>query len=314
VEDASPEQKSQLLGAVYNHTYAIVGTWNSWKISEMTQSSTDPNLWSGKFKIRSGGEEEFQFVRDGDWQQRVYPAENCPCDFATPVLGPDGGGAGYNWKVHGGAGETVEVQLSLAGGELKVSWQCRTQGNLMWQSAPEEERRKYYLTGSFNGWGTMEEMRPSTDGTYKGTLAVSDDCMEEFQIVVGGNRNQVLHPETPQELPGHGMLCGPEAAGKELSWAVMGPPGQMMEIVLDLHAADRRTRVSSRPYTGEGDRAIRVVERGVGKPRRSAAVGVIEGSGRNDSRGVKWSEASRPGKEEINNLFYQQGLPGVSGR
>merc|ERR1712216_27186 len=77
------------------------------------------------------------------------------------------------------------------------------------------------------------------------------------------------------------MGVGPDNVGNDLSWSVMGPPGQVQEVVYDPHAPDRRARVTSGPYVGEDDGRTRAIERFVqqaGKPRRSIATGVIEGN------------------------------------
>merc|ERR1712100_549994 len=147
--------------------FSIVGSWNDWSFLDMTPSSFNANQWQAKFKIRAGGREEFKFVRDRDWQQRVYPAENHPSDSSIPVLGPNGGGADRNWIVRGREGETVVVGLLLENGEVKVSWQSKSEGAQSQQSGPQEEHRKYYVYGSWNSWRGNQEMQHSTlDGKH----------------------------------------------------------------------------------------------------------------------------------------------------
>merc|ERR1712190_171590 len=102
--------------AAYNafkHSYSVLASWGVWKpiMMKAMQSEEEQGLYETEIKIGPEREEEFQFMRDADPNQTIYPARTKATDPEVPVRGPDHRGKGKNWIVSGKMGEAVKIQL-----------------------------------------------------------------------------------------------------------------------------------------------------------------------------------------------------------
>lgn len=110
--------------------YLIVGSWNDWV--------ADPMIWDSerhcmKCSVQIGleGQEEFQFLLDGDWNKTVHPDMKQAGFHGThwTLCGPDDQGHHKNWCISGDGvknivGAVYEVRLFLLEDEsvADVEW------------------------------------------------------------------------------------------------------------------------------------------------------------------------------------------------
>merc|ERR1712061_108364 len=60
----------------FEHTYYIAGSFSKWKCIALMSSPDGEGSWEGHFTVGGQGFEDFQFLRDKDWQQALYPAKH----------------------------------------------------------------------------------------------------------------------------------------------------------------------------------------------------------------------------------------------
>nr|AQS99261.1 type I polyketide synthase [Gambierdiscus excentricus] len=224
------------------HSYAILGSLTRWQPLELKPSDEDPEVleFHGKMNAK---EEEFLFLRDRDRRQFIYPLHSWPS--CGPVMGPDEGGYLKRWVVQGEMREAVKVTLSIKRGAFEVTAATASAGSASWCSGPHG-RNAYCLVGSWNGWACCD-MVASTPLRHTARFTIGRLWREEFHFLVNGCEGLRLYPNTASATPGHGILCGPDSRGSGLNWAVEGPEGQLMEVVLDLDAEDNCRMVSCGP-------------------------------------------------------------------
>lgn len=230
--------------ALHKHTYSIVGTWSSWQFQGMMRlPAQEETLWTTTVRIGFSGREEFQFVRDNDWSQCIYPAVPRARKTSIPVRGPDEGGAGKCWLLTGSAGDLVRIQLRVVAGELTVSAFSEATGtNQTWESTEKEEWRQYFITGTWNGWRFspmfMDQEHP---GVHRFLVELGPFGVEEFRLAAEQDPTLQLYPDCESAGLGEGVLCGPDAGGARdgLSWRISGEPGARYQITLDMNEQDR---------------------------------------------------------------------------
>jgi len=83
----------------------------------------------------------------------------------------------------------------------------------------------YFLLGSWTNWQTPEELVRQKDGSFLGVVTLGEQCTEAFQILLDGERDQVLHPERPRSFSGS-RVVGPtlryHIQGYNLNWVIDG--------------------------------------------------------------------------------------------
>ncbi|CAE8640536.1 unnamed protein product, partial [Polarella glacialis] len=87
-------------------------------------------------------------------------------------------------------------------------------------------RRGFFVTGSWNGWSDPQPMEAETDGCWGYTLAMGENCFEQFQILIDGNDAKVLHPQR-YKAPKGSEVFGPtrqEEIEQESTWFIDGRP------------------------------------------------------------------------------------------
>eukprot|EP00933_Yihiella_yeosuensis_P077867 TRINITY_DN8880_c0_g3_i6.p1 TRINITY_DN8880_c0_g3~~TRINITY_DN8880_c0_g3_i6.p1 ORF type:complete len:532 (-),score=65.35 TRINITY_DN8880_c0_g3_i6:78-1673(-) len=252
----APSKASKLIEQaslnVVHHSYYLSGSWTAFRPVEMTASKSSEK-YEATLRIGQTGFEEFQFLRDADELQAIYPAEKGGRSTEVRVLGPDSDSRGKDkfWRIVGSCGEVIQIQLQISNlnGELIVSITGGNAGKKIWRSSSS---RQFYVIG---GWAKQKFSRmspiamsiPGLVSAYRLTLKMSDRGHETFQIVADQDLSQVLHPELPQcdQLISH--VVGPDAEGLGLEWQVTGNPGDLIEIRLDLfHLQNRGAGVDRR--------------------------------------------------------------------
>jgi len=235
----------------YLHKYSVLGACTGGMFSDMAPAGSEDggHSWEAEVTIPRHGEAEFVIARDHDMNQMVYPM-NPELDSDFNVLaGPDGQSCGQTWKITGPADSKAAVKLSTVNGDIAVTVSSETDGTRAWKTAPH----RYFVVGTFTGWVCNEmEADPDNPSIHRCWLTIGDSCAEEFQISLWQNFKKTLYPIYPNSPPGMAIVCGPADNGYGLHWEIGGAPGQMMEIVLDMGAEDKRAVVTCEPYEMAG--------------------------------------------------------------
>eukprot|EP00931_Biecheleriopsis_adriatica_P100613 TRINITY_DN75892_c0_g1_i1.p1 TRINITY_DN75892_c0_g1~~TRINITY_DN75892_c0_g1_i1.p1 ORF type:complete len:1229 (-),score=245.25 TRINITY_DN75892_c0_g1_i1:151-3837(-) len=241
-----PVETSNLQLQVVRHSYYMVASWTSYRPFEM-QAVRKGELYESVIRIGLSGCEEFQFMRDADTLQAIYPAEKGGYSSSVPVRGPDPLGAGKYWRIDGVTGESFTIQLEIRLTGIFVS-ATSPRGKRHWSSM---SARRYFVTGSWNR-GAFSRMIPdsgSGHGIHRLVMMMSSRGEETFQIVADQDLAQAIHPEMAlcDQLTSHTL--GPDSKGEGLHWCVVADPGEAIEITLDLSelgegAADARRAVT----------------------------------------------------------------------
>lgn len=231
----------------YRHTYAIVGSWTTWRLRPMERDQGMEGVWSTTTRIGITGREEFHFLRDNDESQAIYPRVAKASRQAIPVMGPDAQGKGNNWLVQGSQGDALNIQLCVLDGEITVTARVVNRPKKVWHNgrADDHSWQEYFLTGSWNRWGFSKMMRDTqADGIFRHRVRLGDEGFHEFQITVEKDWSQKLYPHIEGAGLFEGVLCGPDAGGHGLNWYFEGSPGDLYEIVLDISQEDSHRVVS----------------------------------------------------------------------
>jgi len=232
----------------YKHQYSIVGSWNNHRQQKMKRvEGGKPGLHVFEFRIGLSGHEEFNFMRDGDKYQVIYPAKNRSLTRDVPVRGPDHFGTEKRWSVVGETGETVRVELQVHEGDITMTLNNSAQGVKAFRSLRGSFRRKYYVYSQWANWG-FTPMQPDPHGAmnvYRLEARMPmEDGPQSFQIVVDEDVHQTFHPELEFADQLMSLTLGPDAKGPSLCWSLAEEPGAFVEITLNLDVSDRREMVS----------------------------------------------------------------------
>jgi len=202
----------------------------------------ETGLYRTTFRTSVAGRDDFQILRDNDNLQSLHAPFRLCNTLGVPAKGPDDMGEGKNWAVAGKPGEDVCLELCIKDGPFTVTIRSPSQMTMQWKSA--ERRHDYYVAGSFNNW-TPTCMTPDrvTDGVYRYQALWSDFEAQDFQIVVDNDPSQVMFPASAGASSAGGLLLGPSDGGDGKHWQIVGWPGRVCEIELDLTQEDRRKMV-----------------------------------------------------------------------
>nr|AQS99294.1 type I polyketide synthase [Gambierdiscus polynesiensis] len=250
---------------IFQHVYSVVGTWTHWEPEDLTQLSDDEGTWECHLRIGLNEVEDFQFVRDHDFKQMIYPAKPCTTKMSIPVRGPDELGHDKNWRIRGPVGDNVNIRLRVVDAQVTVTLISDTKGTKVWQSEQGWNRREYFLAGNFNGWlctpMTMDPVRP---GIFKAVGCVGDKYdiikigyLAEFQIVIDEDFGRVYYPELNGAGSGECIVRGPDGNGTGRHFLVRTScmPSRAFEVALDLTSMDRRKIVTWTLVVDERDAA-----------------------------------------------------------
>jgi len=252
-EEVSPKLSS-LVTTSYLHTYQVLGTFTCGQLQELSE---DPDEEEGTYycNVRVGltGEEEFQFVRDHDMQQIMYPASARCTKTKFPACGPDAWGRGKRWLIRAPVDEIVRISLTVVEPTITVVISSETKGEKVWESEEGVARHSFSVVGSWNDF-VPEAMTADQDNPgvwlYRGVIGsnISDEfrCFYElFRILLDEDPTHAWHPAQNFATLGECLVEGPDDAGEDHSWVLKNPQaGSAFEIKLDFKALDRRRIVS----------------------------------------------------------------------
>uniref|UniRef100_A0A7S0FEW6 Ketosynthase family 3 (KS3) domain-containing protein n=1 Tax=Pyrodinium bahamense TaxID=73915 RepID=A0A7S0FEW6_9DINO len=102
-------------------------------------------------------------------------------------------------------------------------------GGELGEEAEPTTARPYTILGSWNQWEFSEPMKSEGEGVYGYTVTLGESRCEEFQILLDGDPDQVLHPAEMQAdggwmSPQAGGVAGPHAPEEcgALAWVIDG--------------------------------------------------------------------------------------------
>jgi len=247
-EEVSLEEK---LDWHWHHSYSVCGSWSGWMLQDLVQLKGHSSSWYGSFEIGVTGEEDFQLVRDHDWQQTIYPADREASKTTVPVRGPDNLGHGKNWKVRGSPHEKVKLELQVTDGRVVLTLQSASNGTKVWESCEGWERHEYFVVGSWNDWHPAKmQMDVAQPGIFRYRSCcrplpyTGEGSIEYFHIEVDGDHDRRLYPQFDAADSGVSIVCGPEGKCPDNNWCISSSADNAgFEIILDPHAKDWRRRV-----------------------------------------------------------------------
>eukprot|EP00405_Crypthecodinium_cohnii_P028585 CAMPEP_0206510492 /NCGR_PEP_ID=MMETSP0324_2-20121206/59684_2 /ASSEMBLY_ACC=CAM_ASM_000836 /TAXON_ID=2866 /ORGANISM="Crypthecodinium cohnii, Strain Seligo" /LENGTH=289 /DNA_ID=CAMNT_0054002005 /DNA_START=1 /DNA_END=867 /DNA_ORIENTATION=- len=116
----SSERRTPTNMPAFRHNYSLFGSFSAGQLVSMAPSQDGGRGYLGRFRIGAAGEEEFQIIRDGDFDQTIYPAVERAIRASVPVRGPDNLGGSKGWLVQGRSGDIVEVSVQVEDGLVIV--------------------------------------------------------------------------------------------------------------------------------------------------------------------------------------------------
>jgi len=246
------------------HTYFCVSSFNSWNPQAMTPVPDEPGTWEilGRFGV--SGFEEFKFLRDGVWEQAIYPANPHTKSTGVPVRGPDEMGSTKNWVVEGTVSEQIRLRLSVKDAHVVVTADVIGSGSpKVWESVEGWDRHMYYAVGTF---GTLPMMMdPEKAGVFTCRINLGSNVnnsfgkfSEEFQIWVDNDSQQAYYPMKEMQqvcfAPNATHITfGPDANGisPKKCWQITSQAATVIQIEFDMLTADRRRTVTWYPVPEE---------------------------------------------------------------
>jgi len=242
-----------LLGSKPRHRYFIAGSWTSWNALEMQKTGKE-GTFEIIIRIGMSRSESFHFLRDQDSEQMIYPAKPALDAGAAeiPVRGPDGLCNGKSWRVTGKYGESVRITLEIVDALVQVSVGSLLRPNSGWTACgvTGPARHSYWVLGSFNGWNPEQMLPGERPGLFilRGVANGSRPQDQRFTIMVDEDPDLVLYPDAPGSIPpGVTMVKGPGRVEDDRDFSLNClKDGAEFEIVLDLHARDKRKVVDVR--------------------------------------------------------------------
>lgn len=105
--------------------FHLAGTWNEWGLHELNADPKVRGLYRGHFVVGEDCFEQFQIVRNQDWNQVLHPNVAGVMPGQTVVFGPDDGGQGLNWQINAHSGQAVEIILDSKTEDRRKIVTCR---------------------------------------------------------------------------------------------------------------------------------------------------------------------------------------------
>mmetsp|Transcript_16952 Transcript_16952/g.49639 ORF Transcript_16952/g.49639 Transcript_16952/m.49639 type:complete len:1003 (-) Transcript_16952:88-3096(-) len=245
--------------------YQICGSWLEWSTAEPMKDEGN-GVYGYTVTLGDNCWEQFQIFLDGDPSKALHPGEPGQPDA---VRGPSESLAASTWLIDGRdntlplaiedgqapkarraarPGDRYRVRLRVAGRWRAVSWGVEAPlGD--GESPPPESFGKYYVSGTWNGWGLEElERQPDAEDLYSATVMLPFGSAN-FQIVRNRDFAQVFHPGAESREPSGGPALGPDEGGEGLYWSITHTPGAKITIELRRVLEEGKVvrRVSWRP-------------------------------------------------------------------
>lgn len=232
VEEGGPREMPS-----FQHSYQVLGSLTQMKMIPMKATRGLRNVFEYSTRFGLQSYETFQFVRDNDRDQTIYPARTMPKSTSVPVRGPDAAGSKNFFAVSGRQGERLQLRLEVADGHVVVS-AIVSSGTRTWHSQEGRNRRRYYVAGNWAERGILMSQDSENPDRYwaKMTMA-SRSGRAEFQIWIDEDPHRALFPEAPNSSSGGCMLGGPGISDNK--FVIDGYAGTSFEICLDLKSSHK---------------------------------------------------------------------------
>jgi len=78
---------------------------------------------------------------------------------------------------------------------------------------------QYFIRGTFTRWD-LQEMDRAGEGGYSYTFTLGENMWEEFQIIMDGHDDQIIHPGAPQAIKGVAVQGPDGKSAKFCTWLV----------------------------------------------------------------------------------------------
>jgi len=227
------------------HKYYLSGTWrkftkNGQELQEMKK--VDDGIYEAGFVIRYNNFEEFQIVRDKDFNEVIYPSVSGTSKAGVPVQGPDWNGKGKCWRVNGKMHEEVVVRLQIVAGQASVTVRCPSYGERKWLSWDEwsvQNVQTFHAVSS----GQSTPMVSESPGLHTCDVKSDEDGYMSFRIVVDNDEQLSLYPDFRL------ALCGPDPDGADQAWHIHGSRHSTYRLTLDFTGSDRMKMVTWQPLS-----------------------------------------------------------------
>mmetsp|Transcript_69843 Transcript_69843/g.227235 ORF Transcript_69843/g.227235 Transcript_69843/m.227235 type:complete len:1269 (+) Transcript_69843:98-3904(+) len=245
--------------SLFRHGYAVCGSWTSWMPEPLLEGPTleGTGVWTTKLRMGLSGVEGFYLLRDYDEEQSIYPMRDGG-EQGAPACGPDEYRNEKRWLLRGDPGEVVNVSLQVSDAHVTVtatSASASSRALIFAHSVEGPCRHSYNVVGTFTG-GRYQQMLADDrlPGVFRLCGVVGNSGQETFRIALDGDSGLVFCPETAGSYPGESIVRGPAEADEDSVFSLFAlTPHAEFEIVLDLHAADRRKVVDVRWVTDRAD-------------------------------------------------------------
>jgi len=104
--------------------YSLTGNYNDWQEDRMLEGSV-PGLSIASVEIPDDGILEFHFLKNGDEDQVLGPAQEECSKKLIPIIGPEAN-LPNKWVVKGEPGDEIQIELFIKDGMRSITWFCRT--------------------------------------------------------------------------------------------------------------------------------------------------------------------------------------------
>jgi len=253
---AAAEEAAPTWWGAFRHAYYIEASWVGGIVEAMRDVSTpeSPSTWEAKCRIGMSGTESFNFCRDNDVEQMIYPARDEGGE-GVPACGPDEFCNNKRWTVHGMPGDELTVRLQVVDAHVTVSTTSTSGGSRTVHSLEGSNRHSYHVFGSWNDMRPLEMVADArVPGVFRCRGHVGFSGTEQFSIAMDADPDLILYPETAGSYPGDSIVRGPAAASQDQTFSVFAlNPEAEFEIVYDRHAADKRKVVDINWITARCD-------------------------------------------------------------
>lgn len=240
----------------FRHSYSVCGSWTSFAPEPMSSShdADGTALWRSQLRMGMSGVEGFYFLRDFDEDQAVYPMRDTG-EQGSPACGPDEHRGKKRWLLRGEPGEVVVLALQVRDGHVTLNASSSAGALLTAHSIEGPGRHSYHVSGTFTG-GRYQQM--TADERHRGVFrlrgVLGATGQEAFRISMDGDASLVYYPETAGSCPGESIVRGPAEVDVDRVFSIFAlAPHAEFEIVLDLHAVDRRKVVDVKWITDRAD-------------------------------------------------------------
>lgn len=97
--------------------------------------------------------------------------------------------------------------------------------------ADEDLGDEFFIQGDHNDWEPDAfERSDSIRGLWTALVMLGSNGEAQFQIICDGDSDRVIHPRLSRCTMKAAKIEGPDKAGRELSWCILGEPGETYRV------------------------------------------------------------------------------------